>query len=103
MVAPALAALAKKSLSRYQAAQKSVEAFQDAFSKTWQRRCQNPIRAVPSSSMIDELDRCRPSYAVELLETRQASVSLWTHIVFVLAVNRSELAHAIRALYGIGF
>ena len=25
------------------------------------------------------------------------------HIIFVLAVNRSELAHSIRALYGVGF
>ena len=56
----------------------------------------------PLIVLIDELDRCRPSYAVELLEI---SKHLFTvdHIVFVLAINRSELSHSIRALYGSSF
>lgn len=49
--------------------------------------------------LIDELDRCRPSYAVELLETAKHLFSV-DRVVFVLAVNRSELAHSIRAVYG---
>ena len=101
MVAPALAALAKKSLSRYQAAQKSVEAFQDAF-QNMAKTLSESHQGRPLVVMIDELDRCRPSYAVELLETAKHLFAV-DHIVFVLAVNRSELAHAIRALYGIGF
>ena len=52
--------------------------------------------------MIDELDRCRPSYAVELLEVAKHLFEV-EHIVFVLAINRAQLAHSIRALYGIGF
>ena len=52
--------------------------------------------------VIDELDRCRPSYAVELLEVAKHLFSV-DRIVFVLAVNRSELAHSIRALYGNNF
>ena len=52
--------------------------------------------------MIDELDRCRPSYAVELLEVAKHLFAV-DHIIFVLAVNRGELAHSIRALYGEGF
>ena len=49
--------------------------------------------------MIDELDRCRPSYAVELLEVAKHLFSV-DQIIFVLALNRPELAHSIRALYG---
>ena len=56
----------------------------------------------PLIVVIDELDRCRPSYAVELLEVAKHLFAV-DHIVFVLAVNRSELAHSIRALYGSGF
>ncbi len=56
----------------------------------------------PLIVMIDELDRCRPSYAVELLEVAKQLFSV-DHVVFVLAVNRSELAHSIKALYGGGF
>ena len=56
----------------------------------------------PLVVMIDELDRCRPSYAVELLEVAKHLFSV-DQIVFVLAVNRSELAHSVKALYGDGF
>ena len=52
--------------------------------------------------VIDELDRCRPSYAVELLEVVKHLFGV-DRIVFVLAINRSELAHSVRALYGSGF
>lgn len=53
----------------------------------------------PLMVMIDELDRCRPTYAVELLETAKHLFSV-DQVVFVLAVNRAELQHAVKALYG---
>ena len=48
------------------------------------------------------MDRCRPSYAVELLEIAKHLFTV-DNIVFVLAVNRAELAHSIRSLYGNDF
>ena len=56
----------------------------------------------PMVIMIDELDRCRPSYAVELLEVAKHLFAV-DNVVFVLAVNRDELAHSVKALYGTGF
>ena len=56
----------------------------------------------PLFFMIDELDRCRPSYAVELLEIAKHLFSV-DSIIFVIAVNRSELPHSIKALYGVDF
>ena len=53
----------------------------------------------PLVVLIDELDRCRPSYAIELLEVAKHLFAV-DHIIFVLAVNRSELENSIRALYG---
>ena len=48
---------------------------------------------------IDELDRCRPDYAVSYLETIKHIFD--THgIVFVLAVDYDHLANSARALYG---
>ena len=52
--------------------------------------------------MIDELDRCRPSFAVELLELVKHLFSV-ENVVFVIAINRTELAHSIQALYGVKF
>ena len=57
---------------------------------------------LPLIVVIDELDRCRPSYAVELLETAK-HLFMVDGVVFVLAVNRSELAHSVRAIYGSDF
>ena len=96
-----LASLAEKRLSGYQAAQQSVEEFRrvlqdmaDTLSKSKENR--------PLIVVIDELDRCRPLYAVELLETAKHLFAV-NNIIFVLAVNRTELAHSIKALYGSGF
>ena len=56
----------------------------------------------PLIVIVDELDRCRPSYAVELLEIAKHLFGV-DHIVFVLAVNRIQLTHSIKALYGSEF
>ena len=56
----------------------------------------------PLVIMIDELDRCRPSYAVELLEVAKHLFAV-DNVVFVLAVNRAELVHSVKALYGTCF
>ncbi|MCY3828638.1 MAG: P-loop NTPase fold protein [Rhodospirillaceae bacterium] len=56
----------------------------------------------PLFIMIDELDRCRPSYAIELLEVAKHLFSA-NKIVFVLAINRMELEKSVRALYGSDF
>ena len=97
----ALASYAEDRLSEYQEAKKSVQEFkhvlQDMAETLAQSRENRPLIVV-----IDELDRCRPSYAVELLEVAKHLFAV-DRIVFVLAVNRSELAHSIRALYGSGF
>ena len=53
----------------------------------------------PLVIVIDELDRCRPSYAVELLEIAKHFFSV-NNIVFVLAIDKAQLSHAIKAIYG---
>ena len=97
----ALASYAEERISAYQGARESVEEFRtklqdmaDTVSKSSGGR--------PLIVMIDELDRCRPSYAVELLEVAKHLFSV-AGIVFVLAVNRDQLAHSIKALYGSDF
>ena len=52
--------------------------------------------------IVDELDRCKPSYAVELLEIVK---HFFTHddVVFLFGTNKNELEHTIKTLYGQGF
>ena len=52
--------------------------------------------------IIDELDRCRPTYAIELLE-RVKHLFDASGVVFILGIDRSQLSHSIRSLYGSEF
>ena len=53
----------------------------------------------PLVVVVDELDRCRPTYAVEMLETIKHVFDV-DGIVFVLAVNRRQLDQSAKTLYG---
>ncbi|MEM8808636.1 MAG: P-loop NTPase fold protein [Cyanobacteria bacterium P01_G01_bin.38] len=52
--------------------------------------------------IIDELDRCRPIYAVQLLERIKHLFDV-PGVVFILGIDRSQLNHSIKALYGTDF
>ena len=94
----ALASIAKKRLSEYLDARATLRTFRTSLGEFAMRLTESK-GGLPLIVVIDELDRCRPSYAVELLET---ATHLFTvdRVVFVLGVNRSELAHSVRAVYG---
>ena len=51
---------------------------------------------------VDELDRCRPSYAVQLLE-RIEHYFINDRITFVFSVNLEQLQHTIKNFYGNDF
>jgi len=51
---------------------------------------------------VDELDRCRPSYAVQLLE-RIKHFFYDERITFVFSVNFSQLQHTVKSYYGPSF
>lgn len=52
--------------------------------------------------LIDELDRCRPTYAIEVLETIKHFFNI-PNFVFVVATDTKQLSHSIKAVYGAGF
>lgn len=56
----------------------------------------------PAFILIDELDRCRPSYAVEMLETIKHIFDI-PRVVFVLATDTEQLQHAVKVIYGSEF
>ena len=49
--------------------------------------------------LIDELDRCRPTYAIKFLE-RIKHLFMVPGVCFVLAIDREQLGKAIQAVYG---
>lgn len=51
---------------------------------------------------IDELDRCRPNFAIEMLE-RIKHYFDDDRIIFIASVNREQLIHSISKYYGVNF
>ena len=79
----------------------ALQSFRSLLGKTAQILSETSDRR-PMVVLIDELDRCRPSYAIELLEAAKHLFNV-DHIVFVLCLDRAQLAHSIRAVYGASF
>lgn len=54
---------------------------------------------LPLFIFIDELDRCRPTYAIELLEAVKHLFGV-PGVYFIIATNLEQLGHSICAVYG---
>lgn len=57
---------------------------------------------LPLFFFIDELDRCRPDYAIELLEAIKHLFGV-PGIYFIIATNLNQLGESTKAIYGPGF
>src|ERR1019366_9132787 len=53
----------------------------------------------PVVIFIDELDRCRPNFAVQLIERIKHFFDV-PNLIFVLLLNRKQLENAIKGVYG---
>ena len=101
VLAAEVSSYAENRLHGFREGQESISEFREVL----QQKALNLSKENGDRSlfvMIDEMDRCRPSYAVELLEVAKHLFSA-DRIIFVLAVNRSQLAHSVKTLYGAEF
>ena len=97
-VGPAVEAFLQNETSPYRQARKAMSEFRSDL-EDMARSLAESKDGRPLVVVIDELDRCRPTYAAKLLEVAKHLFAV-DNIVFVLAVNRTELEHSIRRLYG---
>lgn len=70
-----------------------VDVFQEQLKKV------AAAKPGPLVVLIDELDRCRPTYAVETLEVIRHLFTV-DGVVVVVAVNANQLVEAVKGLYG---
>lgn len=54
---------------------------------------------LPIYIFIDELDRCRPSYAIKLLEIVKHIFDV-SGVVFIISTDTNQLQHSIKVIYG---
>lgn len=70
-----------------------------AFKKELENYIEENGNGKPIVFIIDELDRCRPDYAVEVLEKVKHFFSV-PGIIFVLSIDKEQLGYAIQGYYG---
>jgi hypothetical protein len=107
-VADSLSSMAKDRIQLYEQEKKTLSAFRRSLQEfalavaSSGRKSSAANRFLPLVFFVDELDRCRPTYAIELLETLKHLFSV-EGVVFVLGINRDALVQSLSAVYGSDF
>ncbi|WP_108650725.1 KAP family P-loop NTPase fold protein [Dongshaea marina] len=74
----------------------------DNFKKSLTELVSTLNKDKPLVIFVDELDRCNPKFAIEILERIKHIFSV-ENVVFVLSIDKEQLGHSIRAVYGNDF
>jgi predicted KAP-like P-loop ATPase len=82
-------------VNEYQKKKKSISDFRQSLSDF----IANTNEGKPLIFIVDELDRCRPNYAVSILEQIKHFFSI-PNIVFVLSIDKEQLGNAVKGVYG---
>lgn len=92
----------KDLIDQHIAIKKEISHFKQELKEFIEKlRSENKAQA-PLYIFVDELDRCRPNYAIELLENIKHFFGV-KGVYFVVATNTQELNHSVKAIYGAGF
>lgn len=91
--------LTKDFLVEYTKNKEAVSQFKSGVSKVLSNDGSDATRLF---IFIDELDRCRPTYAIELLERIKHLLDI-EGLVFVLAMDKIQLSHSVKGIYGAEF
>ncbi|WP_374973168.1 KAP family P-loop NTPase fold protein [Spongiibacter marinus] len=91
-------------LKRHREKKKVIENFKTSLKKLSEivGELDSKEKYSPIFVMIDELDRCRPTFAVELLECVKHLFNIEGYY-FLVATNTKELSHTIKSIYGADF
>ncbi|MBJ7544747.1 KAP family P-loop NTPase fold protein [Rhodomicrobium udaipurense] len=88
-----------KYIDRFRENKNAVASFKKKLQTLFDQRVPEKL---PLIILIDELDRCRPTYAVQLLE-RVKHLFGMPNVAFVLATNTQQLSHSVNGVYGHSF
>lgn len=88
-------------IGQFEENKKSVEGFKKSLSDLM-KELEVKKHKMPMFILIDELDRCRPLYAIALLERVKHLFDV-DGVVFIVATNTNQLQHSIKAVYGHDF
>ncbi|KZN61522.1 KAP family P-loop NTPase fold protein [Pseudoalteromonas luteoviolacea] len=105
----AMEAMASQAFTEYSQYKEGVKTLKKTIKELMKYSIDNPKenlvalkRDYPVFVFIDELDRCRPTYAVEMLEAIKHIFDI-EGLVIVVSTHTEELQHTIKVLYGNDF
>jgi hypothetical protein len=78
-----------------------LESFEAALSELPSLLSSPPSESKPLVFIIDELDRCRPDFSLEILERMKHFFSV-KNVHFVLGIDVRQLQEAVKIVYGLG-
>lgn len=90
--------LAKEQIEHYEKSKQGLLAFRETLSN-FASSITSENDQKPLVFIIDELDRCRPNFAIEILEKAKHFFNV-ENIIFVLGVDKEQLGSSIKAIYG---
>lgn len=82
--------------------EKLFEDFRDNVQDALNLIFENSTYQPPFFIFIDEIDRCRPTFSLELLEGLKHIFNV-PGVCYIVSTNISQLSHAVGAVYGVGF
>jgi len=94
--------LFKVQMSEHGKRKQSIEDFKEELGTVLEVLGSREGYSGPLFVVIDELDRCKPSFAVGLLEAVKHIFGV-PGVCVVIATNMEQLAHTVKAVYGEGF
>lgn len=98
----ATASLMERRIADFNDARNAVQAMKDSLASLVDALEHNSQLNAPIVIFIDELDRCRPNYALKLLEEIKHLFDV-RGLAFILSVNETQLGHSISGAYGSNF
>lgn len=98
----ALDKLFEKAIEAHGARKKAVIEFKEKLAALIGLLEEHAGASMPLFVFIDELDRCRPSYALKMLEEIKHIFGI-SGVVYVISTNIDQLQNSVCAVYGAGF
>lgn len=90
---------AELALKEYQTTKSAIGHFRENLKALVKGLEDNTEFKAPLFILIDELDRCKPSYSIQLLETIKHLFNV-EGVYFIVATASEQLSHSINAVYG---
>ena len=87
----------KKGIDEYSEQKKAFEDFKQALQEYVTDNTTAPDK--PVVFFVDELDRCNPHFAVQVLERIKHLFDI-PNVIFVIVINKHQLGHAVCGYYG---